>query len=71
MAVRVAEAELENPRHVEAILMVLDSYASDPIGGGRPLTAEVRERLVPGLRRHPMSLVLLAFDGDERCAFAG
>jgi GNAT superfamily N-acetyltransferase len=70
MAVRIAEAELENPQHAAAILAVLDSYASDPIGGGRPLSAEVREQLLPGLRRHPTSVVLLAFDGDEPVGIA-
>jgi ribosomal protein S18 acetylase RimI-like enzyme len=42
---------------------VLDSYATDPRGGSQPLSAEVRARLIPGLRAHPMSRVWLAFDG--------
>src|SRR5262249_7008013 len=57
----ICEADFADPAHRSAILEVLDSYASDPIGGGQPLSAEVRERLVDGLREHPSALVLLAF----------
>ncbi len=39
---------------------MLDSYASDPVGGGRSLGADVRQRLVSGLRDHPTTFILLA-----------
>lgn len=61
----VREADLKSSADAAALVAVLDSYASDPVGGGEPLAAEVRERLVPGLREQPNALVLLAFD-DER-----
>jgi len=61
----VREADLKSPTDAAALVAVLDSYASDPVGGGEPLAAEVRERLVPGLREQANALVLLAFD-DER-----
>ena len=52
-------------RDADGIVAVLDSYAVDPIGGGEALAPEVRERVVPALRDHPTSLVLLAFVDDE------
>jgi len=58
--VEVVDADLGDVAHARAIVDVLDSYASDPIGGGAPLRADVRERLVPALRKHPGSCVLLA-----------
>ena len=61
MAVR--RADLADAQDAAAIVMVLDSYATDPRGGGVPLTGEVRARLVDGLRRHPTTLVWLAFQG--------
>jgi len=70
MPLRIEEAELDHPAHAAAILDVLDSYASDPIGGGRPLNADVRAQLLPGLRRHPTTLVLLAFDEREPVGIA-
>ena len=70
MNVRVARADLANPRHAAAIVTVLDTYASDPVGGGKPLTQDVRQRLIPGLREQSTALVLLAFDDDEPVGIA-
>jgi len=60
MKVDIVEADFESAAHREAVIAVLDSYARDPVGGGEPLAQEVRERLVPLLRDHPASWVLLA-----------
>ena len=63
--VRIAEARFDDPVHCAGIVEVLNAYAGDPMGGGEPLAADVRERLVPRLRTQPTVLVLLAF-ADER-----
>ena len=63
--VSVRRAELDNAQDASAIVTVLDSYASDPRGGGVPLTADVRARLIDGLRRHPTTVVWLAFHGAQ------
>ncbi|MFK4873406.1 GNAT family N-acetyltransferase [Novosphingobium sp. ZW T3_23] len=52
------------------VVALLDSYARDPMGGGKPLSEEVRERLVPGLSAHPGAFSLLAFAGDEALGLA-
>jgi ribosomal protein S18 acetylase RimI-like enzyme len=56
----VREADLGDPVDAGAVLALVDAYATDPFGGGRPLDDTVRARLVPGLRAHPTTLVLLA-----------
>jgi ribosomal protein S18 acetylase RimI-like enzyme len=61
---RIREADFGDRRDADAIVAVLDSYAVDPIGGGEALSKEVRERVVPALRDHPTSLVLLALLDD-------
>jgi GNAT superfamily N-acetyltransferase len=61
MKLEIHEADLDNPVHCAGIVDVLNSYASDPVGGGEALSTEVCERLVPALRSHPGALVLLAF----------
>ena len=61
MRVDVREADFSNPAHCAGIVEVLNSYAADPVGGGEPLTQQVRERLIPALRDFPTALVLLAF----------
>jgi ribosomal protein S18 acetylase RimI-like enzyme len=67
---RVAVANLDDALHCNAIIDVLDSYASDPVGGGTPLAPRVRERLVPMLRRQSNTLVLLAFEGSHAIGLA-
>lgn len=57
-------ADLGNPVHQQAIVDLLDMYCRDEFGDSRPLPAEVRPRLVPGLVAHGGARVFLAFDGD-------
>ena len=70
MSLHVREADFASERDANGILAVLDSYASAPVGGGQPLAPDVRERLIPMLREHPTSLVLLAFVDDEPVGIA-
>lgn len=50
--------------HCRAIFDLLDSYARDPMGGGKGLEADVRRRLVPELRRRPWVVTFLARLGE-------
>jgi ribosomal protein S18 acetylase RimI-like enzyme len=59
MSIEIRVADLQKPADAEGFLEVLDSYARGATGGGRPLDAEVRRRLVPALREQPGALVLL------------
>jgi ribosomal protein S18 acetylase RimI-like enzyme len=70
MELAIREANFADAGDAAAIVTVLDSYASDPAGGGGPLSREVRERLVPALRGHPTALVLLAFVGPTPVGIA-
>jgi GNAT superfamily N-acetyltransferase len=70
VSLHVREADFASERDANGILAVLDSYASAPVGGGQPLAPDVRERLIPMLREHPTSLVLLAFVDDEPVGIA-
>lgn len=70
MQPEIHEADFDDAAHCAALLEVLDSYAADPIGGGVPLSGEVRQRLIPALREQPTALVLLAFAGDQAIGVA-
>ena len=70
MELAIREANFADAGDAAAIVTVLDSYASDPAGGGGPLPREVRERLVPALRGYPTALVLLAFVGPAPVGIA-
>lgn len=56
----IREADLTDPADARGLVEVLDSYALDDMGVRQPLAADIRERIAPGLRAHPTTLVLLA-----------
>jgi ribosomal protein S18 acetylase RimI-like enzyme len=66
----IRRADLANAEDAAALVDVLDSYASDPMGGGQPLSVDVRNRLPGALRDHPTALVLLAFAGARAAGLA-
>lgn len=65
MSLQTRRANLDSAADAAAIITVLDSYASDPRGGSQPLSADVKARLIPGLRSHPTTRVWLAFDAGQ------
>lgn len=67
---QIVEADLARPEHQAAVLELISAYAEDPMGDGRPLSAEARRGLIPGLREHPTTLILLAFCGAEPVGIA-
>ena len=66
----VRKVDFADPRDSERYLALLDGYASDPMGAGRPLTRTVRERLLIDLSQHPGAHCLLAEHGDMAVGFA-
>lgn len=68
--VEIVRADLDRPDHQEAVLALTDAYAIDPMGGGEPLSSAVRDGLIDGLRAHPTTVILLAFDGGEPAGIA-
>jgi len=63
--IRIVEADLILPAHQEGVLAIGDAYSRDAMGDGKPLDQDVRTRLIPGLMRHPTTLIFLAFDDDQ------
>ncbi|MDB6445646.1 Acetyltransferase (GNAT) family protein [Pseudomonas sp. NFACC32-1] len=61
----VLQASYTNPVHAEAICHVLNGYAQDPMGGGRPLPAEVLLHLPEELAKRPHAFSVLAFVNGE------
>lgn len=63
--IEVFQADYSHPDHGAALLHLLDAYASDPMGGGVPLTAFTRENLVGSLAERRGAVTVLARDGNE------
>jgi ribosomal protein S18 acetylase RimI-like enzyme len=65
MTLKILLADLANPSHQAAIVDLLDMYCRDEFGDGKPLAADAREGLIPGLVKHGGAQVFLALDGDQ------
>jgi hypothetical protein len=61
--ITVVQVDLANADHQRDTVELLNAYAMDPMGDGRPLSEAVRRDLVPGLQRHPTTMVFLAYQG--------
>lgn len=69
-AIEFIVADLERQDHQQVVFDLVNAYSSDPMGDGHPLSAEAAQRLVPGLRKHPTTLILLAFEGPKPVGIA-
>jgi GNAT superfamily N-acetyltransferase len=66
----IIDADLADARHARAVVQLLNAYACDPMGGGKPLAESVKANLVAELRRRSGVRVVLAFAGDEPAGLA-
>ena len=66
----IVEADLANSNHQREVVAMTQAYAEDVMGDGRPLSADVVARLVPALRQHPTTIILLAYLGDRAVGIA-
>lgn len=62
--IRIIEADLDDAQQGSALVGLLDSYAREPAGQSTPIDAATASGIVPGLKRHPSTLVLLAVTDD-------
>lgn len=61
----VLQASYSNPVHAEAIGVLLNHYAEDPMGGGRPLGQDLLRQLPAELAKRPQAFSVLAFAGGQ------
>ena len=60
MNIEIVKADLTDSGQVASIIDIVDSYAREPMGGGEPLTAAVRAKLVDELDSVSGLVVFLA-----------
>ena len=61
----VLQASYTNAMHADAIRLLLNSYAEDPMGGGHSLPADLLQQLPAELAKRPHAFSVLAFVGGE------
>jgi ribosomal protein S18 acetylase RimI-like enzyme len=59
-SIATRRADLDDPADQTAIVALLDMYACEPTGQNGPLSDRIRRDLIPGLKNHPTTLVVLA-----------
>jgi ribosomal protein S18 acetylase RimI-like enzyme len=64
-AFSIRRADYANAADAAALVMLLNAYASDPAGGGEPLSDFAKTHLVRELSARPQAYSVLAFDGDQ------
>jgi len=63
--ISIIEADLSSETHADAIMSLTNAYAQDPMGMNRPLKGDVKNRLIPEMRKFSGTLCFLAVR-DER-----
>lgn len=70
MDIEVIQADYRDTAQAADIALLLNAYASDPMGGGRPLTREVLDRLSVELARLPHAFSVIAYVGPRPAGLA-
>lgn len=65
MDVAIIQADYTDPKQGEDLIHILDAYASDPMGGGVPLSDFAKTHLVGKLARLPHAFSILAYVEGE------
>lgn len=71
----IIKADLSNKEHSNAIVVVTDAYARDPMGMNCPLSDDVKSTLIEKLKNFPCNLHFIAFmegkpAGVANCVFS-
>lgn len=61
---RIERVDYADDRHAAELIRLLDEYARSEMGGGTPLSPEVRRDLPARLAAMPQALSALAWDGE-------
>jgi ribosomal protein S18 acetylase RimI-like enzyme len=64
MTLKVQALDFSQSAHRDALIMLLNAYAQDPMGGGEPLAAEVTARLCDDMAARPTVASFIAWLDD-------
>lgn len=65
MQVTLIQADYQNEQHGKDLLMLLNAYALDPMGGGEALADEVQQNLIATIAKRNDFLTLLCYVDDK------
>jgi len=65
MITKILQADYLDPRQAKDLAYLLDLYARDPMGGGTPLSEEIRGKLATELSKLPNAFSILCYVDDK------
>jgi len=65
MTIKIIQADYHDPRQAKDIILALDSYAKDPMGGGTSLKDEVKQNLIVQLQQISHAFSILAYVDNQ------
>ncbi|NMP14724.1 GNAT family N-acetyltransferase [Thalassotalea sp. Y01] len=68
MSEHIVLAQLENPQHQQDLLMLLNAYAVDPMGGNEGLSDYTKKNLIEAMKHNPQVFSLLCYVDDKPAA---
>ncbi|OGS24777.1 MAG: hypothetical protein A2314_05320, partial [Elusimicrobia bacterium RIFOXYB2_FULL_50_12] len=67
---KIVTADFNNREHCSAFVRLIDEYMRGDSGEGRPLSSEIKKRLVAGISRHKYASVYFAVTGSKIAGLA-
>jgi len=68
--IEVTVVDFHNQQHQQDLILLLDSYAQDPMGGGQPLSEFSRQNLINHLKQMPHAISFLCYQDNQPIGFA-
>ena len=65
MDIKLVQADYQNEQHAIDLVMLLNAYALDPMGGGEALPADVQKKLVSTLAKRNDIFTVLCYVDDK------
>ena len=59
----IERVDYSNPTQASHLIQLLNEYACEPMGGGKPIPIELNEKLIHGLADFPTAFSLLVYSG--------
>ena len=69
MKIEIKSVDYLDPQQGQELLLLLNTYACDPMGGGQPLAESVRDSLLECLSQVPGAFSLIAYVEGQPAAF--
>lgn len=69
MDIKIIRVDYSNTKQASDLLMLLNEYAEDPMGGDAPLSAFSKENLIEQLKKRPFFFSLICYVDGEPAAF--